>query len=145
MDAILLFSSPFFSQFPTLRIVLLPLLPFLIAYQFILGALSFGGFSIGGLLLFIAIYMLVVRNESLPHFVRFNAMQSILLGIVLSIVGLVLSVFGSALAGNLIGDTLYNVAFLGTVAAAVYSIVQSAMGRYAEIPTISDAVYMQVR
>jgi hypothetical protein len=37
------------------------------------------------------------------------------------------------------------VVFLGVVAAVVYSVIQSAMGRYAEIPTISDAVYMQVR
>jgi len=34
---------------------------------------------------------------------------------------------------------------LGTVAAVLYSIVQSALGRYAEIPTLSEAVYMQVR
>jgi len=35
--------------------------------------------------------------------------------------------------------------FLGAIAAIIYSIVQSVLGRYAEIPTLSEAVYMQVR
>ncbi|MGL5878515.1 MAG: Tic20 family protein, partial [Xenococcaceae cyanobacterium] len=35
--------------------------------------------------------------------------------------------------------------FLGTLAASFYSIVQSILGRYAEIPTLSDAAYSQVR
>jgi hypothetical protein len=35
--------------------------------------------------------------------------------------------------------------FLGAFAAFVYAVVQSLLGRYAEIPPLSDAVYMQVR
>ena len=42
-------------------------------------------------------------------------------------------------------QTLYTTIFLGIVAAVVYSITQSLMGKYAEIPAISDAVHMQVR
>jgi hypothetical protein len=42
-------------------------------------------------------------------------------------------------------DTLSNAIFLGTIAAVVYSVVQTALGRYAEIPTLSEAVHMQVR
>jgi len=46
---------------------------------------------------------------------------------------------------NLLAQTLNNVIFIGSLAACLYSIVQSILGRYAEIPTISDAAYSQVR
>jgi hypothetical protein len=42
-------------------------------------------------------------------------------------------------------ETLANTIFLGILAAVVYSVFQSLMGKYAEIPAISDAVHMQVR
>jgi hypothetical protein len=42
-------------------------------------------------------------------------------------------------------QTLYTTIFVGIVAAVVYCVAQSLMGKYAEIPAISDAVYMQVR
>ncbi len=96
-------------------------------------------------IVFFAIYLLVVRNENISHFIRFNAMQSILIGIVLSLCGLVWSIFANVLGGTFIEQTLFSCIFLGMVVAVGYSIVQSILGRYAEIPTISDAVYMQVR
>jgi uncharacterized membrane protein len=99
-----------------------------------------------GLIIFFALFLLVIRNESISHFIRFNAMQAILLDIVLILCGLVASyILQPVLQGGLILETLFNVVFLGTVAAVVYSVVQSALGRYAEIPTLSEAVYMQVR
>jgi uncharacterized membrane protein len=151
MDAILFyggyFGAPgFFGQFPELKILLVPLLPFLLIYQYILGFLSFGGMGLGGLLLFLALFFLVVRNESINHFIRFNTMQSIIIGIVLSLFGIIWSyILAPIVGGGLIADTLFNVMFLGTVAVVIYAIVQSVMGRYAEIPTLSDAAYMQVR
>jgi uncharacterized membrane protein len=130
------FAGPFFSQFPALKIVLLPLMPVLQIYD---------GVPFASLMIFFALYLLVVRNESINHFIRFNAMQAILLSIITTLCSLVLALFVPALGGGLVIETLYNVIFLGTIAAAVYSIAQSVMGRYAEIPTLSDAVHMQVR
>lgn len=103
-------------------------------------------FPFAAFIIFILLFMLVVRNDNISHFVRFNTLQAILLGIVLSLCSLVMSfILQPVLQGGLILETLFNVIFLGTVAAVVYAVVQSALGRYAEIPTISDAVYMQVR
>jgi uncharacterized membrane protein len=146
IEAILFYSGSFFSQFPELTIVLLPLQPFIAIYTLVLRLFSFGGISLGGLIIFFAIYFLVVRNERIRHFIRFNAMQSIMLGIAMSLFGVIwIYVFQPIVGGGLIEDTLFNVIFLGTTVAVIYSIVQSVMGRYAEIPTISDAVYMRVR
>lgn len=127
------FAGPLLRQFPVLQPLFIPLL--------MLRPLT--GFPLG-LIIFLALFMLVIRNENISHFIRFNTMQAILLDIVIILCSLVLSLL-TALQGSLILETLFNVVFLGTVAAVTYSVVQSALGRYAEIPTLSDAVYMQVR
>ena len=130
------FAGPFFTQFPALTPLLIPFAPLMAIYSF----------PFASLIIFFALFLLVVRNENISHFIRFNAMQAILLMIVLLLCGLVIDyVLKPALQGGLILDTLNNVVFLGTVAAVIYSVVQSALGRYAEIPTLSEAVHMQVR
>ena len=71
-------------------------------------------------------------------------MQALLLDILLVLCSLVLQFLLPALGTSLITKTLLNIIFLGTVAACGYSIVQSLLGRYAEIPTLSEAVHAQV-
>lgn len=130
-------SSSFLS--PIFRAIVRPLGPLIGVYYF-----SLGGFM--PLIVFFALFMLVVRNESIAHFIRFNTMQAILIGIVLSLVGIVWSfILAPIFGGSLISETLFNTVFLGTLVAVGYSVIQSAIGRYAEIPTISDAAYTQVR
>lgn len=129
-------SGSFLS--PVFNVIALPLAPLLSVYY------GFGGFM--PLIIFFALFLLVVRNESVVHFIRFNAMQSILFGIVLSLVSILWRyALAALLQGTLLEQTLFNTIFLGVVAAVGYSVVQSALGRYAEIPTISDAAYTQVR
>lgn len=98
--------------------------------------------SIFGLFIFIALFVFVVRNTNISRFIRFNVLQAILVSFMISIVSLILGVL--ELTGGLIGETLLNVLFLGGMAIVIYSVAQSVLGRYAEIPTISDAVNMQM-
>ncbi|NEO32368.1 MAG: hypothetical protein F6K36_18440 [Symploca sp. SIO3C6] len=123
-------------QFPFLGFIYLPLQPLLAIYY---------GIPFAGIVIFFILFLAVVRNESISHFIRFNTMQAILLDIFLILCSLVLNYLVSPLGLVLITQTLYNVVFLGMLAACFYSIVQSLLGRYAEIPTISEAVYAQVR
>ncbi|WP_088892244.1 Tic20 family protein [Leptolyngbya ohadii] len=134
----LAFSVFFFRQFPALQVVLLPFLPIISIYS----AIPFAGWIV-----FFAVYFGVVRNENINHFIRFNAMQAILIGIVLSLCSIVIQfiLFPALGSSGLIIETLFNVIFLGGMAAIIYSVVQTALGRYAEIPSLSNAVYMQVR
>jgi hypothetical protein len=128
------FGGFLFRQFPVLELLLIPLAPLRQIYNL----------PLASLIIFFALYLGVVRNENISHFIRFNAMQAILLDIVLILCRLVLPIFeGPQLA--FIAETLYNMVFLGAFAAFVYAVVQSLLGRYAEIPPLSDAVYMQVR
>lgn len=98
--------------------------------------------GIFGLVIFIALFAFVVRNTNISRFIRFNVLQAILVSFMISIGVLILSVLG--LSGNIVGETLSNVLFLGGMAVVIYSVAQSVVGRYAEIPTISDAVNMQM-
>lgn len=131
----LAFGAFLFREFPILGLILVPLQPLLIVYQI----------PFAGLIIFFALYLLVVRNENISHFIRFNTMQAILIDIVIILFRLILGIFGQGIPIAFIVETIYNMIFLGVVAAVIYSVVQSLLGRYAEIPPISDAVYMQVR
>jgi Chloroplast import apparatus Tic20-like len=130
----LAFGRFLFQQFPVLRLLFMPLVPLMQIYSL----------PFASLVIFFALYLGVVRNENISHFIRFNAMQAILLDIVLMLCGLVLPILAKAFQITFIAETLYNMVFLGVLAAFIYAVVQSALGRYAEIPPISDAVYMQV-
>ena len=135
---VVLFASGSFLT-PLLALILVPLSPLISIYY------GFGGFM--PLIIFFALYMLVVRNDRVAHFIRFNVMQAILIGIALALFSIIWNFMLRPIfpITNIVTQTIFNTVFLATVAAALYSIVQSALGRYAEIPTISEAAYTQVR
>ncbi len=99
--------------------------------------------SFGSLIIFFVLFFAVVRNPRISHFIRFNTMQAILIDILVYLLGLLLG-FVARGGANLVVETLFNVVFLGALAACVYSIIQSVIGKYADIPTISEAAYSQV-
>jgi len=92
--------------------------------------------SFGSLIIFLVLFFAVVRNPRISHFIRFNTMQAILIDILVYLLGLVLGFVARGLGANLVVETLFNVVFLGAFAACVYSIIQSVIGKYADIPTI---------
>jgi uncharacterized membrane protein len=88
--------------------------------------------------------MLVVRNDKVNHFIRFNTMQAILLDIIVFLGSIVLRIVSSIPGSGFTIETASNVIFLGIITAVVYSIFQAMIGRYAEIPVISEAVNSHV-
>ncbi|MGK7873867.1 MAG: Tic20 family protein [Xenococcaceae cyanobacterium] len=137
------FGGFLLKQFPILNILSVPLIPIAYIYDF-LGQFV-GGFA--EFLVFLILFFAVVRNERIIHFVRFNTIQTILIGILLSLLGLIMWSVLLPMLGrdSLLIETLSNVIFLAAVGACGYSMFQSALGLYAEIPTISNAAYSQVR
>lgn len=129
----LVFGSFLFNLFPPLQLILIPLAPLAIIYNL----------PLASLVIFFALFLLVVRNDKISHFIRFNAMQAILVDIILVLCRFILPVF-RAPGTQFLLEVLSNFIFLGVAAVFVYAVVQSLRGRYAEIPTISDAVYAQV-
>ena len=141
----LFFGGFLLQQFPVFQVLVLPARPVMITYGLVSALLGPLG-NFGSFLVFILLFAAVVRNDRISHFIRYNAMQSILIGILLALGGIIMrSVLIPALGGGILIETLFNVLFLGGLAASYFSMIQSALGRYAEIPTISDAAYSQVR
>jgi len=133
---VLVFGVVLFRQFPILTFLFIPLLPLLQIY---------GAFPLADLIIFFALFILVVRNEKISHFIRFNTMQAILLDIVVFLASIILRILEPIPGTTFAVETLDSTLFLGIVVAVVYSVVQSLLGRYAEIPAISEAVHAQVR
>jgi hypothetical protein len=130
------FGQFLLRDFPFLGLIFLPLLPLLRIYY---------GVRYAGLIIFFALWLLVVRNEKISHFIRFNTMQAIILDIVIFLCSILTDIVRLVPGSGFAMQTLYTTIFMGIVGAVIYSIAQSLMGKYAEIPAISDAVYMQVR
>ncbi|PSO50036.1 MAG: hypothetical protein BRC33_04565 [Cyanobacteria bacterium SW_9_44_58] len=131
------FGEFLFNQFPYLQLIYLPLEPIKALYST----------PLVGLVIFFALIFAVVRNENIPHLIRFNTMQAILLDILLILIRLAIGILapGLKLGGGLLIETFFNMIFLGILATCTYAIVQSARGIYAELPAISEAVHGQVR
>lgn len=136
LDAFM-FGQFLLPKFSIIGVIYVPLQPLLQFYY---------SFPFAPFIIFIVLFMAVVRNSNISHFIRFNAMQSILMGIMLALFRLILSyVVQPAFGSSLITETFYNFAFLAALAGSLFGIVQSALGQYPQIPTISEAAYNQVR
>lgn len=123
-----------FQQFPIFGDIYQPLAPLISLNN------GFGGF-----ILFLALYLGVAVNPKISRFIRFNVFQAILIGILISLCRLLLQ----AVLLKIIGDgpitqVLMNTVFFGTWAMAGYGIVMSALGKYTEIPQLSQTAQMQV-
>jgi len=116
---------------PLFNILGILLLPVSIIYNIIPG-----GF--GGLIIFFILLLAVVQNQNISYFIRFNTMQSILIGIALSLIQIVFSTLGAL---GIIG----GIVFVIVTPICIYCMVQCALGKYPEIPSFSKFVYEQVR
>jgi uncharacterized membrane protein len=124
-----------FAQFPIVEQLYQPLAPLL----------ALNNDRIGGLLLFLGLYIGVVINPRISRFIRFNVLQSILIGILISLCGLLLQyVLLPIIGASPITQVLMNTVFFGTWVMAGYGIIMSALGKYTEIPQLSETAQMQV-
>lgn len=135
------FGTPLLSQFPALNVLVLPALPMLQLRQLF----SVGGLGLGGLLLFLVLYMAVVRNPQVPYTVRFNVLLALMLDILIVVLRLAMEIllrqtFGS----NLLVRTIDNTIFLGAILLLGFALVECLRGRDPDVPTLSDAVRMQL-
>lgn len=129
------FGQSLFGLFPVLQWLSLPAFPVLLLQQ----AVPFGGF-----VLFLVLFLAVVRNTKVPYLIRFNVLQAILVDILLILVSLVFSVLLAPLGLGFALRTLSNTVFLGALLLVGFGVVQSLRGQEAEVPSLSQAVRMQL-
>ena len=129
------FGREIYGLFPWIQYLVLPATPVLLLQR----AIPFGGF-----LLFLVLFLVVVRNPQVPYFLRFNVLQAILLDIVLVVLSLAFNVLLSPLGNSLMLRTLNNTVFFGTLVLVLYALVQCSRGREPDLPSLSEAVRMQL-
>ena len=126
-------------QIPLIGQVLAPLNPLIQLYFTV---------PFASLATFFAIYLLIVNNFEWDRSVRFNAMQAVLLDIVLIFPGLLESVLKIRPTGGIglqVYIQAYNAIFLFVLVAVAYAIGSNIIGSTARIPLVADAADAQTR
>jgi hypothetical protein len=135
------FGSSLLSQFPWLNLLILPALPMLQFKQLF----SVGGLGIGSLLLFLLLYAAVVRNPRVPYSVRFNVLLALMIDILLFVLQLAVEILITQTFGNnLLSRTIDNTIFLGALLLLSFAVVECLRGKDPDVPTLSEAVRMQL-
>ena len=129
------FGRELYNLFPWISYLALPATPVLLLER----SIPFGGF-----LLFLVLFLVVVRNPNVPYYLRFNVLQAILLDILLVVLALAFNVLLSPVGNSLMIRTLNNTVFIGALVLVLYASIQCIRGKEADLPTLSDAVRMQL-
>lgn len=155
------FGISVFIQFPFLARLFGPLAPL----QLLWLSIPFAPF-----VAFLGVYAGIVNNRSLPRFVRFSAMQAVMLDILLIIPQIVLQGFGGGRVGALGGaaaasrfegglagggagafdlgrqlyETTNNTVFFFVVACVAYGVGGALVGVPARLPLVAEAADSQV-
>ena len=144
ITAVVAFGAFLFLQFPVLQDVFFPV--FKLNQILSISILNFISIR---LVAWFCVFIFVVRSSKVNHFVRFNAMQALLLDIIVALMSAIVQLL-SLILGNLaffpfMLQIIASVTFLGITAAFIYSIFQCVLGKYAEMPIVSEVAYSQVR
>jgi hypothetical protein len=128
----------FFLQFPAFARILGPLDPLIRLY------FSFPFASLG---IFFAVYLGIINNQNMSRYTRFNAMQAVLLDIILILPGLVERLFRPPTTG--LGLQLYistyNTVWLFVFFCVAYGVGACLSGQTPRLPFIAEAADQQIR
>lgn len=94
---------------------------------------------------FLALYILVVRNTNVSRFVRFNTFQALMIDIALIVPQLLASFnVGASIPSNVV-ELLSSTVFYAVLLAVGYAVAQNVRGQLPDkIPAVSDSVYAQL-
>lgn len=126
-----------FLQYPVVKSLVAPLAPLISLYASI---------PFASLIAFFGVYLGIVQNTSFSRFVRVNAMQAVLLDILLILPRLIESVVGPPTAGWAVQAyiTGNNTIWIFVAACVGYAVISAILGQLARIPLVGDAAEQQV-
>ena len=131
----LMFGSHLFIKYPFIQIIQLPAIPIILIERSI---------PFGNLLLFLAIFIGLVRNNKVSYFLRFNALQSLLINIGIIIVSFIFEIFFSPFLNSLIIRTFSSTLLISLFSVIVYCVWSCTQGNEPNLPGISQATKMQL-
>lgn len=125
------------AQYPILTVPLKPIFPLLSLYH----SVPYASF-----ISFFAVYLGIVRNPSFSRYVRFNALQALVLDVLLVLPLLIQRIFspGRTGLGMKLTIWMYNGLFVFVVACFVYGVVSSVLGKTPYLPFVGEATGRQL-
>ena len=131
----LTFGSHLYIKYPFIQIIQIPAIPIILIER----SIPFGSF-----LLFLAIFLGLVRNTKVSYFLRFNALQSLIMNIGIIIVSFILEIIFSPFANSLIVRTISSTLLISLFSVIVYCVWSCTQGNEPDLPGISQATKMQL-
>ena len=131
----LLFGNHIFIKYPFTQIIQLPAIPIILIER----SLPFGS-----LLLFIAIFFGLVRNNKVSYFLRFNALQSLLINIGIIITSFIFEIIFNPFLNSLIIRTFSSTLLISLFSVLIFCVWSCSQGKEPNLPGISEATKMQL-
>ncbi|KAG8380325.1 hypothetical protein BUALT_Bualt06G0003900 [Buddleja alternifolia] len=126
-----------FMKYPILAAPFEPLIPLLSLYH----SIPYASF-----VTFFALYLGIVRNPSFSRYARFNALQALVLDVLLVVPVLLQRIFtpGRSGIGLKVTAWAHSGLFMFVVACFVYGLVASVLGKTPYLPFVADAAGRQL-
>ena len=131
----LTFGNHLYTKYPFIQIIQVPAIPIILIERSI---------PFGSLLLFLAIFLGLVRNNKVSYFLRFNALQSLLINIGIIIISFIFQIFFSPFGNSLIIRTFSSTLLISIFSVIVYCVWSCTQGNEPDLPGISEATKMQL-
>ena len=131
----LTFGNHLYIKYPFIQIIQVPAIPIILIERSI---------PFGSLLLFLAIFLGLVRNSKVSYFLRFNALQSLLINIGIIIVSFIFEIIFSPFLNSLIIRTFSSTLLFSLFAVIVYCVWSCTQGNEPNLPGVSQATKMQL-
>ena len=124
-----------YIKYPFTQIIQTPAIPIIIIERSI---------PFGNLFLFVAIFIGIVRNNKVSYFLRFNALQSLLINIGIIIISFIVEIFFSPFGNSLIIRTFSSTLLISIFSMIIYCVWSCIQGDEPNLPVISEATKMQL-
>ena len=129
------FGNHLYIKYPFTQIIQIPAIPIIILQRSI---------PFGNLLLFLAIFIGIVRNTKISYFLRFNALQALLINIGIIIISFIVEIIFSPFENLLIIRTLSSTLLISLFSIITYCVWSCTQGDEPNLPVISEATKMQL-
>ena len=129
------FGNHLFIKYPFTQIMQIPAIPIIIIERLI----PFGNF-----LLFLLIFIGLVRNSKVSYFLRFNALQSLLINIGIIIVSFIFDILFNPFGNSLIIRTFSSTVLISLFSIITYCVWSCTQGNEPNLPGISQATKIQL-
>ena len=98
----------------------------------------------GKLAIFLLFLLAIVRNAKVPYFIRFNALQALLIDIGVILISYAFRIILQPIGEEVILSTLSSTVLIAMLSTLIFAVIECCQGKEPDLPGISQAVRMQL-